>query len=161
MYDLSGKGKKGGLEYQLDLRIRHTCFKAIGHNDGLFNTDVINGSKTRAFIYECFQNPLGRGIPIFFVHYCSGSSRRNLPFSFPCLSVREFLKFPERTLIDSWFIPARPIFLRFCSNNKAAASIITKPTNANQKLIDNVRTMVTSPIIKPSTDHLIFLAEWV
>ena len=58
MYDLSGTGKKGGLEYQLDLRIRHTCINAIGHNDGLFNTVVINVSNTRAFIYEDFQNPL-------------------------------------------------------------------------------------------------------
>ena len=159
MYDLSGTGKKGGFKYQLDLRIRHTCFNAIGHNDGLFNTDVINGSNTRAFIYEYFQNPLERGFPIPFVHYCSGSSRRNLPFSFPCLSVREFLKFPERTLIDSWFIPARPNLRRFCSNNKAAASMIPNPTNASQKLIDKVRTIVIRPMINPRTDHLMFLAE--
>ena len=61
MYDLSGTGKKGGLEYQLDLRIRHTWINAIGHNDGFFNTVAINVSSTRAFIYEDFQNPLGRG----------------------------------------------------------------------------------------------------
>ncbi len=61
MYDLSGTGKNGGLKYQLDLRIRHTCFNAIGHNDGLFNTVVINVSNTRAFIHEDFQNLLGRG----------------------------------------------------------------------------------------------------
>jgi len=38
MYDFSGTGKNGGLVYQFVLRIRQSCFKAIGHSEGFFTT---------------------------------------------------------------------------------------------------------------------------
>ena len=110
MYDLSGTGKKGGLEYQLDLRIRHTCFKAIGHNDGLFNTVVIKVSNTRAFIYEDFQNPLGRGSQYILFTIAEG----RLVGIYPSVSLayrqESFLSFlSEHSLIADSFQPD-PIF---------------------------------------------------
>ena len=52
MYDLAGTGKNGGLVYQFDIRIRQSCFKAIGQSEGLLKTARITDITALLLIFE-------------------------------------------------------------------------------------------------------------
>ena len=51
MYDFSGTGKKGGLLYQFDFRIRQICFKATGQSEGFLNTAITTDITVRLLMF--------------------------------------------------------------------------------------------------------------